>query len=102
MKIRTLFITAASVVALSSAAMADDHHANAHEHGLSTKPDSFPAIFNDEVLGHGAGQGSPFFGEDTAVPASRTIEEKVDAGSKPETFIRQCDPATHKCQHTVP
>src|SRR5262245_40728377 len=86
MKIRTLLITAASVIALSSAAMADDHHANAVEHGLSNKPNS-PALINDLILGRGAGQGSPFVGHDTAVPASRTIEEK-----KPPTFIRQCEP----------
>src|SRR5262245_4721293 len=93
MKIRTLLITAASVIALSSTAMADDHHANAESpgHGLSTKPNS-PALINDLMLGRGAGQGSPFFGHDTAVPASRTIEEKVDVlGTKPDTFIRQCE-----------
>jgi hypothetical protein len=83
MKIRSLVITAASVIALSSTAMADDHLSNALDKG-GLKADS-PAVANDE-LGRGAGQGSPFSGEDTQIPASRTIEE-VNL-----TIIKQCDP----------
>ena len=83
MKIRTLFITAASVIVLSSAAMADDHLVNALAHGLAGKPDS-PAL-ND----HGQGQGSPFMGEDTHTPASATAEEKPNVNIK-----ERCPPGT--------
>jgi hypothetical protein len=105
MKIRTLLITTASVIALSGAAMADDHLANAQDHGLSDNPNSQGTANSDNRPGQSdnsgtpaPGQGSPFFGLDTQVPASETIEEKVEEGSLPATIIKQCDPATHRCQ----
>jgi hypothetical protein len=69
MKIRTLFITAASVVALSSTGMADDHLVNAENHGL--KAGSTGAIQGD----HGEGQGSWFTGKDVVTPASGANED---------------------------
>ena len=90
MKTRILFIIAASVIALSSTAMADDHLLQALSKGLD------PNGVGADMGNHGVGQGSPFFGNDTQVPASATIEDL-----KPG-IIRQCDPATHTCEHQVP
>ena len=87
MKTRTLFITAASVIALSGTAMADDHLFNALQHGLQGK--DVPAL-ND----NGQGQGSPFSGEDTHTPASATVEDK-----HADKIKERCDPPIPpKCQ----
>ena len=83
MKIPTLFITAASVIALSGTAMADDHLFNALQHGLLNNPNSQGFANGDNRPGQSdnsgtpaPGQGDPFFGSDNAVPASATIEDK--------------------------
>ena len=76
MKIRTLFLVTASVIALSTTAMADDHLVNALEHGL--KPGSTGAIQGD----NGKGQGSPFAGEDRVTPASAANEEFPNVNTK--------------------
>jgi hypothetical protein len=100
MKIRTLLITAASVIALSGAAMADDHLANAQDHGLSGNPNSQGAANSDNRPGQSdnsgtpaPGQGSPFSGEDTHTPSSATVEEK-----HADKIKERClDPANPKC-----
>jgi hypothetical protein len=65
MKIRTLLITAASVIALSGTAMADDHLANAMDHGLSGNPNSQGPANSDNRPGQsdnsGPRSGKPFF-----------------------------------------
>ena len=60
MKTRTLFITVASVIALSSTAMADDHLFNAQQHGLLNNLHSQGFANGDKA----PGQGSPFSGAD--------------------------------------
>jgi hypothetical protein len=91
MKIRTLFITAATVIALSSTAMADDHLFNAEQHGLLGRDPNFPGIVHGDPA---PGQGSPFMGEETRTPASLTIEQKF----QDFPFKDRClDPANPKC-----
>jgi len=101
MKTRTLFITVASVIALSSTAMADDHLSNAKEHGLNPDFNSHSqgVANSDNRPGQSVnsgttapGQGSPFFGNDQQVPASATIEEGNHRGllPVPGTIIKDC------------
>ena len=90
MKIRTLFISVASVIALSSTAMADDHLFNAQQHGLLDNPHSQGFANGDKA----PGQGSPFAGADTHTPASATVEDKPNVNIKE----RCLDPANPKCQ----
>ena len=49
MKTRTLFVTVASVIALGSTAMADDHLFNAQQHGLMNNLHSQGAANSDIV-----------------------------------------------------
>src|SRR5262245_55443937 len=105
MKIRTLVITAASVIAFSSSAMADTHLFNAEKlgHGLFGRdPDTLPGIRHANPT---PGKGSPFAGADQQVPASRTIEEgnpQVPGTPRvPDTIIKDCTGGA-PCVHVVP
>ena len=88
MKIRTLFIAAASVIAFSSIAMADDHLFEALQHGLQVDSQGF--INGDR----GKGQGSPFSGGDTHTPASAAVEDKPHVNIKE----RCLDPDDPMCE----
>src|SRR5262245_55141692 len=112
MKTRTLIITAASVIALSSSAMADDHLSNATAlgHGLFDNPNSQGVANSDHRPGQSVnsgttapGQGSPFFGMDQQVPASATIEEGNHRGPVPvpDTIIKDCTGGA-PCVHVLP
>ena len=72
MRIHTIVIAGASLMALASIAKADDHLFQATQHGLvdGSQP------FQTNPAGHGGdlapGQGSPFAGFDTKTPATDT------------------------------
>jgi|SRR5262245_1071248 len=111
MKIRTLLITAASVIALSGTAMADDHLFNAMQHGLDpmhnqnskgvANSDHRPGlrVGQEDQFTAAPGQGSPFSGGDTHTPASATIEDK-----HPDHAIKErcADPIPAKCNLELP
>ena len=82
MKTFIVIIAGASLLALASIARADDHLAEALEHGL--KAGSQP--FLDNPAGHSGdlapGQGSPFFGHDTHTPATDTEKAQENANVK--------------------
>lgn len=82
MKTYTVIFAGASLLALASLAKADDHLANALEHGL--KPDSRP--FQVNPAGNGGdlapGQGSPFAGHDTHTPSTDTEAAQQHANVK--------------------
>ncbi|HTJ58006.1 MAG TPA: hypothetical protein VL418_10635 [Devosiaceae bacterium] len=85
MKIRTLIIAGASLIAIAGVARADDHLFNALQHGLTT--DSQPFVTNK--AGHSGdlapGQGSPFAGADTKTPATDTESANTHANVKERT-----------------
>jgi len=70
---------------LSSVALADDHLAEALQHGLndSSQP------FTTNPAGHGGdlspGQGSPFSGEETKTPSTDTSAANANANVKERT-----------------
>ena len=72
MRIPTIIIAGASLLAFASLAKADDHLVTALDHGL--KAGSQP--FQDNPAGHSGdlapGQGSPFAGIDTHTPSTDT------------------------------
>jgi hypothetical protein len=74
-----LVAAAASLIALSGVAHADDHLFQAQQHGLS--PNS--AAFTTNPAGHSGelapGQGSPFTGEETKTPATDTAAANTHA-----------------------
>ena len=82
MRIYTIVIAGASLMALVNIAKADDHLANALQHGLtlSSQP------FQPNPVGRGgdlaAGQGSPFAGFDTRTPATATAAANQHANVK--------------------
>ncbi len=82
MHTRVLIIAGAAMMAFAGLAKADDHLANALEHGL--KPDSQP--FTTNKAGHSGdlapGQGSPFAGADTQTPATDTAAANANANVK--------------------
>lgn len=77
-----LAATGISLMAFTGLAKADDHLANALQHGLS--PDSQP--FQTNKAGHSGdlapGQGSPFAGEDTRTPSTDTEAANLHANVK--------------------
>ena len=78
MKICALFITAA-LIALSSAAIADDHLFQAQQYGLNGNTHSQGFANGDKA----PGQGSPFTGEETKTPATDTDAANDHANLKP-------------------
>jgi hypothetical protein len=74
--------TGVSLLALAGLAKADDHLANALQHGLSA--DGQP--FTTNKAGHSGdlapGQGSPFAGADTKTPATDTEQANAHANVK--------------------
>jgi hypothetical protein len=84
-QMREFLIVGAGVVALSGAAVADDHLLSALDHGLSL--DSQP--FQTNKAGHSAelvpGQGSPLAGEETKTPATDTDAANQNANVKDRT-----------------
>ena len=82
MRIPTIIITAASLLAFASLAKADDHLVNALEHGLN--PDGQP--FQENPTGRSGdeapGQGSPFAGIDKQTPSTETDAANLHANIK--------------------
>ena len=82
MRIYTIVIAGASLMALVNIAKADDHLANALQHGLtlSSQP------FQPNPTGRGGdlapGQGSPFAGVDIRTPATDTDAANLHANGK--------------------
>jgi hypothetical protein len=82
--VREILIVGAGVVALTGAAMADDHLLNALDHGLT--PDSQPFTTNPaEHSGDLApGQGSPFGGDELHTPSSLVVTGEEENGTFPD------------------
>jgi hypothetical protein len=79
MKIRTILIASASLIAVGGVASADDHLFEALQHGLTQDSQGF--ISGD----HAPGQGSPFTGEETKTPATDTAAANLHANVKQRT-----------------
>ena len=90
MRTYSVILAGASLLALASIAKADDHLANALDHGL--KPGSQPFQDNPaENSGDKApGQGSPFAGADTHTPATDTQAAQDNANCKDRGEVTQC------------
>ena len=75
-------LAAVSLLALTSVAKADDHLANALEHGLK----AVGQPFHTNPAGHSGdlapGQGSPFAGHDTHTPSTDTEAAQDHANVK--------------------
>jgi hypothetical protein len=67
MKALTITLASAALLALAGIAHADDHLAKAQSDGHGLAPGT---VGSTHVQDRGAGQGSPFFGEDRTTPSS--------------------------------
>ena len=81
MRLHITLVACAALIALAGIARADDHLAQAEEHGLAGNTHSQGIAHSDEA----PGQGSPFFGKDTQTPATETDAANDHANVKERT-----------------
>jgi hypothetical protein len=85
MKMRTITVASAILVAFIGFARADDHLFQAEQHGLGDNTHS--QVFTVNPADHSGelapGQGSPFTGSDTKTPATDTDAANTHANVKP-------------------
>lgn len=91
MNIHNPLILAASLIAFTTFAKADDHLFNAQQNGLApgTQASTNTHAFTENPAGHSGdlapGQGSPFAGEETKTPATDTDAANAHANVKERT-----------------